>query len=180
MASEIREVLVWKNNEQIYVPFDKLNEYPLTINEMSYLLNIEFDGNENNAMVYIKERLNSRPPLEVAELLIIPNNLNITFLYNIVVSIYNKENVDYFMKFLRLNPREIYENWDRCRWKSTPLIQAIQSNNYEVFEQFIELGFDISVVNYKGESIESIIRSQKEIAEKKINKLDNYLNKLSI
>lgn len=163
---------------------DELPNYPLSLHEFNVLFRYSelTDKDGSSSFDKVRMRLNSRPPEEVAKLLIDGGKFNISPIENIIKTTYLKENVEFIMSFLRLNPRQIYENWTITRWNDTPLIQAVRESNFEVFRQFRELGFDMTVVDKHGTSVESLLKSQRETLEKnylfKTQQLDSFENLL--
>ena len=113
----------------------------------------------------VRIRLDSRPKEEVYKLLIdSADKFGLTVMDDICRNIYLLENVEYLMKFFRLESKEYYRNWHPNIWNCTPLHIAASASNYIFFKELIKLGFDKNKKNNKGlTALDILLENRKKL-----------------
>lgn len=153
---------------------------PITAEELSNILYDITDIDCEWLMDTIKEKLSNRPIEEIIEVLLYKNRLghNIT-LYNLPFCIFKEENIEYFMKYIRLIPSEVIYNY-RDIYNSTVLHNAAYASNKVFMMKLLKLGIDKNVKGKFNETVESILQKKINDAQKIVNLNNEIITCVSI
>lgn len=116
----------------------------------------------------IKQRLDGRPKKEVTEILIQKDRFNFTILDYICMYIYKKDNLEYFMDFLKAAPVGFFKNYETIKGDN-PLHTCAKCKNIYALKKFLILGFDQNQKNKKGETVKDILENQAKKYQKDLD-----------
>jgi hypothetical protein len=141
---------------------ENIHKIPLTRKEIQEKFPHDNETNDINFPYFfedIKRRLDSRPVKEVIEIFIHKDRFNMTILDSICVYIYKEENIEYFMKFLKMAPIGFFKNYETIKGEN-PLHICANCKNMNALKNLLTLGFDKNQKNKKGYNIEQILENK--------------------
>ena len=160
---------IWApNGNYKYILPENIHKIPLTTREIIEKFPHDNETNDINCPYFfenIKQRLNGRPKKEVMETLIQKDRFNFTIIEYICMYIYKKDNLEYFMEFLKTAPIGFFKNYENIQG-GNPLHSCAKCKNIYALKKMLTLGFDKNQKNKKGETIKDILNTQASTYQK--------------
>ena len=163
---------IWTpNGDYKYILPENIHKIPLNMKEIIEKFPHDNETNDTNYPCFfenIKQRLDGRPKKEVTEILIQKDRFNFTILDYICIYIYKKDNLEYFMDFLKTAPVGFFKNYETIKGDN-PLHTCAHCKNSYALKKMLILGFDQNQKNKKGETVKDILENQAKKHQKDLD-----------